>query len=71
MDTYKIGPNTFDAARGWVNENEMPSKYIGFVDMAEINAVGQFFQIDTKATFCFHLPKSTWQCRVALRSESL
>ena len=46
IDPHETSHNFFFvAAPGWTNENNVPSKYIGFVDVAESDAIGQLFQI--------------------------
>lgn len=54
---------------GWLNDDQMPSKYIAFVDIMDTSAIGQLFQAGTKATLCWDQPKTTvepkgWLCEV-------
>ena len=56
---------------GSTQENEVPSKYFGFVDIVRLEALLEvgLFKVGSKATLCFHQPLLTvqpegWQCVV-------
>ena len=62
-------PISFVAIPGWVDKNQLPSKYIGFVDIMDTSSVGQLFQAGATATLCFDEPLKTvepkgWHCEV-------
>ena len=44
IDPHETSHCYFVAALGCTDENNVPSKYIGFVDVAESDAIGQLFQ---------------------------
>lgn len=54
---------------GWVDKNQLPNKYIGFVDIMDTSSIGQLFQAGATATLCFGEPKTAvkpkgWYCEV-------
>ena len=54
---------------GWLDDNQLPSKYIAFVDIMDTSAIGQLFQAGATATLCFEEPRTTvepkgWLCEV-------
>ena len=60
---------SFVAIPGWEDKNQLPSKYIGFVDIMDTASIGQLFQAGATATLCFDKPKLTvepngWHCEV-------
>ena len=60
---------SFVAIPGYVDKNQLPTKYIGFVDIMDTGSIGQLFQAGATATLCFDEPNKFvepkgWLCEV-------